>query len=209
MKDHVRPGSEKRPADPNSASSHRRRIIKAAAVSPAIFTLHSGAARAALSSYQCIARGASKRPEELHIGRYGKDRWVRAKVTTQNTPQGDVRDIVKVQKLSKDGRPTSVYERLIRYRKSGWLDPRQGRFAEINEEHLRSAGIPRSAYDAGNTIKGRFFEDRRGYWREVVSARARGQTAVYVDNKGRICGTDPSNEGKCVAVTHSCWASFV
>lgn len=173
-------------------SHTRRRILKGAALTPAIFTLHSGAANAAISNLRCLEnRKSGEQPEKLFtLTKNSKwHTWTMKSGSVHVVKKVSVNEILnefgetETQIVSSTGASAIV---IVDYRYKGYRDAGGARYTRVNV--------------AGNSL----FK-KGGYYYQVLKHRP-AYTYVYVDDDGRVKGTGPDKK-KYMAVTKSCWHS--
>ena len=180
----------------NSSALARRRLLKGAmAATPAVFTLQSGAARAAMSNLQCLAHPPKFNSKEhgVHVSRWTDDgekpNWKRDKIYG-----------IKVKNAKRQSHYLVEVEQYYNYNKT------------FEDEYGRKWIAVKVGYDWGYVLDGKqhsnwlwqpysdyhktyFFKKRKDVNRYKV---------VSVDKKGNYV----KSHKKGNPVTLSCWTSF-
>lgn len=182
-------------AETDVKSLRRRRVLGAAGSLPAVMTLYSGAARANLSHFQCIAN-AEANQRNLPLPNAFKDtrgsfHWKRVNNSNVNKPRWSGKFGVIDIGVFRDGSGQEVT--LVEYEDSGWTD---------------SAGKSYTITDPSADPIVVVHPDSLVAYTRDPAATARVFSAVYVDERGRLLGADPSNAPAGTAVAKSCWTSF-
>ena len=176
--------NQQRKNDTDSATTglKRRRLLKGAALAPAIFTLHSGSARAMLSSYQCIQKTVEKPKHPFKARR--DDKWHNVpvkseviKVEEASLPTGSSRPIILIRKNAVQCYDISGDDR--------WTDT-----GKMDSELRRLFTAP----------------DMKEYREMLLVNIPRVYARVYVDNEGHMVRVGPGSSG--TAIGDSCWTSF-
>jgi hypothetical protein len=174
----------------------RRRLLKAAAVSPAVLTLHSGAVQAASSTLRCLQNTVDQ-PNGLF--------------TTLNTPKYhawkmESRSAYRCAKVTVTEVVSETGEALSTITQEFNADKKIIVNYGSRQGYRDASGVRYEMVINGNTTL--FKQGFTGYYYAIEGNTDRVRTYAYVDNDGNVQGTGPYYSKHYKAVPASCYTSI-